>query len=59
MENSRFSAPERDKLLKAYQVGLKVIERLEQVGIESFKTLSKVNIEETMVKIAFYMNNFA
>jgi hypothetical protein len=34
-----FSAAERALLLKAYQVGPKVVQRLEQIGVDSFHRL--------------------
>lgn len=52
-----FSESERKLLLKAHQVGSKVIERLEQVGLGSFKKLAKSDWEEVLVKISFFTND--
>ena len=41
-----FSSNEREALLKAKGVGPKVIERLEQMGIESFEQLKKANVQD-------------
>lgn len=41
-----FSSNERETLLKVKGVGPKVIERLEQMGIESFEQLKKANVQD-------------
>ncbi len=47
-----FSKEEKDALLTVKGVGVTVIKRLEQIGIDSFKKLSDASVEEVTEIVA-------
>lgn len=51
-----FSETEKDALLTINGVGEKVIQRFEEIGIDSILTLSEANVDDVLYQIAALLN---